>query len=212
MFHNTHFNVTSTLAQGSRLVCVAHFISSDPHALIVSLYDSHLYSFLSIASLIFLFILVFFTFFHDVGQEPCALSRMRTLAPLPRTILSQVRCVLTSGARVPRVVAPPAGSDDSSFSPSQEDPNDGHLEIGNTCVHILEGGLRRVTWNARGLFGSQLSSQTSRERKLNYFSRLTGSNNILFLLRSTLEGMSFSRLFRYWVRDFSFLVRKYQAM
>ena len=103
--------------------------------------------------------------------------------------------------------APPAGSDQSSLSPSQEDPNDGHLEDAllasphlrwrrdalqprelqrgcldrNTGVHIPEGGLRCVTWNTRGLIGSPLSSQLSRERKHSYFSRLTGSKDIICL-------------------------------
>ena len=104
-------------------------------------------------------------------------------------------------------VAPLGRADHSSLSPSREDPNDGHLEEDrlapphlrwrrnalqppeikrgcldrNTCVHIPEGGLRCVTWNTRGLFGSPFSSQTSRERKHNYFGRLTGSNDIICL-------------------------------
>ena len=74
-------------------------------------------------------------------------------------------------------VAPRGGFDQSSLSPSQEYPNDGHLEDAllapphlrwrrvalqppeqqrgcldrNTGVHIPEGGLRCVTWKTRGL-------------------------------------------------------------
>ena len=48
-------------------------------------------------------------------------------------------------------------------------------------VYIPEGGLRCVIWNTRGFIGSPSSSQTSRERKHNYFSRLTGSNDIICL-------------------------------
>ena len=33
----------------------------------------------------------------------------------------------------------------------------------NTCVHIPDDGLRCVTWNMRGLFGSPASPQLSRE-------------------------------------------------
>ena len=48
----------------------------------------------------------------------------------------------------------------------------------NTCVHIPDDGLRCVTWNSRGLFGSPLSPQFSRERKHNCFTRLAKNNNI----------------------------------
>ena len=83
-------------------------------------------------------------------------------------------------------VAPPGGFDQSSLSPSQEDPNDGHLEDTllapphlrwrrdalqppelhrgcldrNTGVHIPEGG------HTRGLNGSSFSSQTSRKENI----------------------------------------------
>ena len=75
------------------------------------------------------------------------------------------------------LVAPAGGLNQSSLSPSQEGPNNGHLEDAllapphlrwrrdaheppeiqrgcldrNTGVHIPEGGLRCVTWNTRGL-------------------------------------------------------------
>ena len=54
--------------------------------------------------------------------------------------------------------------------------------IGNTCVHIPDGGLRCVTWNTRGLIGSLTScSQLSREQKKIYFRRLIENNNIICL-------------------------------
>ena len=99
-----------------------------------------------------------------------------------------VTCLQVGPMSFLRPEAPPGGSDQSSLSPSQEDPNDGHLEDAllappqlrwrrdalqspelqrgclerNTGVHIPEGGLRCVTWNTRGLIGSPFSSQTSR--------------------------------------------------
>ena len=104
-------------------------------------------------------------------------------------------------------VAAPTGSDQSSPLPSHEDPNDEHpkdtlpahphlrwrrdalqppqIQRGtldrNTCVRIPDGGLRCVTWNIGGLIGSPTSSQISRERKHNYFSRLIENNNIICL-------------------------------
>ena len=57
----------------------------------------------------------------------------------------------------------------------------------NTSVHIPDGGLRCVTWNTRGLVGSPFSSQTSRERKQNYFSQLTASNDIIYIQENSWE-------------------------
>ena len=72
VFHRTHFNVTSTLAQGSRCVARTSYMSH-PHALMMWLFltlcDSHFYSLLSTFSLIFLFILLFFTFFFNVEDK-----------------------------------------------------------------------------------------------------------------------------------------------
>ena len=106
-------------------------------------------------------------------------------------------------------VGPPAGSDQSSLSPSHEDLNDEHPEDAlparphsrwrrdalqppqihrgildrNTCVHIPDDGLRCVTWNTRGLIGSPISSQLSSEQKHNYFSRLIENNNNIICLQ-----------------------------
>ena len=104
------------------------------------------------------------------------------------------------------LVAPLGRDVHSGLSPSREDPNDGHLEMLFLLLHIYvggaiicnhlkdtevvwigtrarisEGGLRCVTWNMRGLVGSPFSSQSSRERKHNYFRRLTRSNDITCL-------------------------------
>ena len=49
------------------------------------------------------------------------------------------------------------------------------------CVHILDGGLRCVTWNTRGLNGSVSSSQISKELKLNYFRRLVENKSVICL-------------------------------
>ena len=104
-------------------------------------------------------------------------------------------------------IALPAESDQSSLSPSHEDPNDGHPEDTlpalphlrwrrdalqppqvqqdtagrDTCGHFPDGGLRCVTWNTRGLVGSVLSSQRNRELKLNYFGKLIEKNNVICL-------------------------------
>ena len=51
----------------------------------------------------------------------------------------------------------------------------------NTCVHILDGGLRCVTWNTRGLVGSPTSPQLSREKKHIYFERLAENNDVICL-------------------------------
>ena len=104
-------------------------------------------------------------------------------------------------------VAPPAGSDQSSVSPSHEDPYGGHPEDAlpthphlrwrrdallppqiqrgsldrHSCVHVPDGGLRCVTWSTRGLIGFPTSTQLSREQKHHYFSRLIENNNIVCL-------------------------------
>ena len=128
--------------------------------------------------------------------------------------------------------APPGEFDHSSVSPSREDLNDGHVENAhlalpqlrwrrhalqppeiqrvrldrNTCVHIPDGGLRCVTWNTRGLIGSPFSAQSSRERKHDYFIRLTKNNDIVCL--QEIHGKDkFSRLFRNWPRDSGYMVR-----
>ena len=103
--------------------------------------------------------------------------------------------------------APLGGFDQSSLSPSHEDPNDGHLEDAlpalpllywrrdalkppelqrgcldrYTGVQILEGGLRRVTWNRRGHVGSPFLHKFGSARKHNYFSLHTRSNDIICL-------------------------------
>ena len=115
-----------------------------------------------------------------------------------------VTCLQVDPMSLEWPVAPPAGSDQCSLSPSHEDPNDEHLEDAlsapphlrwrsnalqppqiqrgcldrNTCVHIPDGGLRCVTWNTKGFIGPPTSSQLSRKQKYNYFSRLIENNNI----------------------------------
>ena len=120
-------------------------------------------------------------------------------------------------------VDPIAGSDQSSPSSSHEDPNDEHQEGAlpasshsgwrrdalqppqvrhgtagrDTCGHFTDGGLRSITWNTprrktgssnSNISGSSLTTTTSRVSR-----RYTGR-------------MIFSRLFRCWLRDSSFLV------
>ena len=110
-----------------------------------------------------------------------------------------VTCLQVGPMSLEWAVAPSGGSDQSSLSPSQEDAllapprlrwrrdalQPPEIQRGcldrKTGVHIPEGGHRCATWNTRGLVGSPFSSQTSRERKHNYFSRLTGSNDIICL-------------------------------
>ena len=116
--------------------------------------------------------------------------------------------MLTSGTHVPGWPLAPLGrADHTSLSPSREIPYDGHLEDvfvapphlrwtrdalqpteiqrrcldRHTCAHIPVGSLRCVTWNTRGFVGSTFSSQLSRERKHNYFGRLTKNNDIICL-------------------------------
>ena len=50
-----------------------------------------------------------------------------------------------------------------------------------TCGHFPDGSLRCIAWNARGLFGSVLSSQINRELKLKYLSRLLDNDDIICL-------------------------------
>ena len=50
----------------------------------------------------------------------------------------------------------------------------------STGVHILDEGLRCVTFNIGGRLGSQSSSQSSKEQKHKCFSRLVDNNIICF--------------------------------
>ena len=93
VFHSTHFNVTLTLAQ---VWCVSRtsfhpILMRSSCGCLDTLYDSPFHSLLAIFSLISFFF--HFPVLHLLlpcgEQVPCAHSRMRTLAPLPGTILSQ---------------------------------------------------------------------------------------------------------------------------
>ena len=78
--------------------------SSCVHDVVVLiLCDSPFHFLLSLFCPIVLFILLVFTFFfHDVGRQVlCALSLMRTLAPLPSTTLSQVMSPTTCTSQRP---------------------------------------------------------------------------------------------------------------
>ena len=118
-----------------------------------------------------------------------------------------ITCLQVGPMSLELPVAQPAESDQSSLSPSREDPNDGHPEDTlpalthlrwrrdalqpphaqqdtagrDTCGHFPDGGLRCVTWNTRGLVGSVLSSERNRELKLNYFGKLIEKNNVICL-------------------------------
>ena len=105
-------------------------------------------------------------------------------------VVGRVRHMLTSGFCVDLF----AGSDQSSFSSSHQDPHDEHPEGALPTLphsrwkrdvlqppqiqHIPDGGLRRVTWNAQGLTGSLTSPQLSREQKHKSFRRFI-ENNII---------------------------------
>ena len=51
----------------------------------------------------------------------------------------------------------------------------------DACGHFLDGGLRCITWNTRGLVGSVFSKQKNREFKLKYLKKPLDNNNILCL-------------------------------
>ena len=139
----------------------------------------------------------------------------------------------TSGAHVPGVAGCSTCriSDQSSLSPSHEDPNDGHPEDTlpalphlrwrrdalqplqaqqdtagrGACGHFPDGGLRCVTWNTRGLVGSVLSSQRNRELKLNYFGNLIEKNNVI-CLQEVHGKNAFLQAIQVWPRDSDYLV------
>ena len=51
------------------------------------------------------------------------------------------------------------------------------------CGHFLDGGLRCITWNTRGVVGSVFSKQKNREVKLKFLKKLfdNKNNNVLCL-------------------------------
>ena len=126
---------------------------------------------------------------------------------LLQNIADQLYHVLASGTHVLGVACGSTGGFAHSCSPpSREDLNEGQVENAHlaplqsrwrrdalqppeiqqvrrdgTRVHIPNGGLRCVTWNTRVLVGSPFSPQSSRERKHNYFIRLTQNNDIVCL-------------------------------
>ena len=55
------------------------------------------------------------------------------------------------------------------------------LQGGMDVVSFLSEGLRCITWNTRGLVGSNFSRQRNRESKLNCFKKLLDHNNIICL-------------------------------
>ena len=148
-----------------------------------------------------------------------------------------VTCLQVGPMSLEWPVALPAGSDLFSLSSSHEDPNDEHPEEAlptpphlrwrrdtlqpphmrrgsldrNTCVHTPDGGLRCVTWNTGGPFGSTFPHNFPGNRNIivsDDISRTTTSS----AFKKCMGRMSFSRPFRYWLRDSGFMVRLYQAM
>ena len=139
-----------------------------------------------------------------------------------------VTCLQVGPMSLEWPVAQPAGSDQSSVSPHLEDalPALPHPRWRrdasqppliqratldrNTCVHITDGGLRCVTWNTRGLIGSPVPSQRSWEQTHNYFRRFV-EKTTSYAFKTYMGRLSFSRPFRYWLRDSGYLVRLHQA-
>ena len=100
-------------------------------------------------------------------------------------------------------VIPPGGLDQSSPSPSWgaalQPPEIQRVRLGgNACVLLRKAVFDvSVTWNLRGLLGSPSSSQSSREKKHNYLTRLTRSNDIICLQEVHGKGELLQATFRY---------------
>ena len=80
-----------------------------------------------------------------------------------------------------------------------------------TCAHIPDGGLRCVTWNTRGLFGSPASPQLSREKKHIYLTRHAKNNDVI-CLQEFHERMNSYRLLSYWSHNSGYLAHSYRTI
>ena len=135
-------------------------------------------------------------------------------------------------------LAPSGGLVQSSLSLSHEDANGEHLENAhlapphlrwrrdalqppgvqrtrssrNRFVHFLDGALRCVTWNTRGLIGPPASSQLSSEKKHIHLTLNLPRTTTSYVFKKFRGRMNSCRLFRYWSRNPGYLVRSYQIM
>ena len=76
------------------------------------------------------------------------------------------------------------------------------------CGPFLSEGLRCITWNTRGLVGSEKGTENSNSN----ISKDSWTTTTSFVSRKCMERASFFRLSRCWLRDFDSLVPFYLTM
>ena len=106
MFHSTHFNVKLTLAQEQGVWRALHtcvILMRSCCVLLDSLRRSLFFFAFHLLSHLPLHSPVLHLFLPNEGQEPFALFRMRTLAPLPRTTLSHLMAQLSCLEQCPKI-------------------------------------------------------------------------------------------------------------